>query len=81
MISSLFLTSADMALTGGALELAKETERGRQEHSLGIMSVSGSAQVLMRSNWEPWPGKLLTLLSLSVNLLPLLIHRCLLTTY
>lgn len=81
VVSSLFLISADMALTGGALELVKETECGRQEHSLGIMSVSGSTQVLMRSNREPWPGQFLTLLSLSVKLLPLFIFRCLLTMY
>ena len=79
VVSSLFLTSADVALTGGALELVEETERGRQKHCLGIVRVSGSAQVLVCSNREPWPGQLLTLLSLSVKLLPLLISRCLLT--
>lgn len=81
VVSSLFLISADVALTEGALELVTETERGRQKHGLGIVRVSGSAQVLVRSNREPWPGQLLTLLSLSVQLLPLLIFRCLLTMY
>lgn len=79
VVSSLFLISADVALTEGALELVTETEHGRQEHGLKIVRVSGSAQILVCSNWEPWSGQLLTLLSLSVKLLPLLIFRCLLT--